>query len=278
MKGIVSWFVENHVAANLLMIFFLLAGVITGLSIKVEVIPEFTLDRISISVEYPGASPSEVEEAVVRKIEEAISGLAGIERINSLCREGFGSVIVEVMKGWDIKELLDKIKAEVDRITTLPEEAERPIVREITRRVQVISLAIYGDAPEETIKHISEKIKDDITNIPGITLAELSGIRNEEIHIEIPEDTLRQYRLSLGKVAQIVKAFSLDLPAGSIKTEAGEILIRTKGRRYYAKDYEDIPIITQPDGTVVTLGQIAEISDGFEDVDIIKSPYSGAIS
>ena len=270
MKGIVSWFVENHVAANLLMIFFLLAGVITGLSIKVEVIPEFTLDRISISVEYPGASPSEVEEAVVRKIEEAISGLAGIERINSLCREGFGSVIVEVMKGWDIKELLDKIKAEVDRITTLPEEAERPIVREITRRVQVISLAIYGDAPEETIKHISEKIKDDITNIPGITLAELSGIRNEEIHIEIPEDTLRQYRLSLGKVAQIVKAFSLDLPAGSIKTEAGEILIRTKGRRYYAKDYEDIPIITQPDGTVVTLGQIAEISDGFEDVDIIS--------
>ncbi len=270
MKGIVSWFVENHVAANLLMIFFLLAGVITGLSIKIEVIPEFTLDRISISVEYPGASPSEVEEAVVRKIEEAISGLAGIERIDSLCREGFGSVIVEVMKGWDIKKLLDEIKSEVDRITTLPEEAERPIVREITSRTQVISLAIYGDAPEGTIKHISEKIKDDITTIPGITLAELSGIRNEEIHIEIPEYTLREYGLTLGRVAQVVRSFSLDLPAGSIKTEAGEILIRTKGRRYYAKDYEDIPIITRPDGTVVTLGQIADISDGFEDVDIIS--------
>jgi multidrug efflux pump subunit AcrB len=268
MKGALAWFAENHVAANLLMVFILLAGIITGITMKLEVFPETSLDRISITTEYPLASPAEVEEAILRRIEEKVAGLAGIKRIDSVAREGFGTVTIEVMQDWDLQSLLDEVKAEVDRITTFPEEAEEPVIQEVTRRTQVIKIALYGEAQEAAIKHLAEKLKDDITNLPGITLADLFGVRDSEIHIEISEATLQRYGLTLGRVAEAVRRASLDLPAGSVKTAGGEILIRTKGRRYYAADYRDVAVITRPDGSEVTLGKIAELKDGFEDVDI----------
>ena len=274
MKGVVAWFAENHVTANLLMIFILVAGIATGLTMKLEVFPETSLDRISISMAYPGASPAEVEEGIVRRIEESVAGLAGIKRIDSVAREGAGFISIEVIKDWDLKELLDEVKAEIDRITTFPEEAEEPVVREMTHKHQVINVAVYGDVPEWTIKHLTEKIKDEIINLSGITYAELSGIRQAEIHIEISEETLRRYRLTLGKVAESVRRASLDLPAGSVKTAGGEILVRTKGRRYHASDYHDVAVITRADGSKVTLGQIANLKDGFEDVDI-TSQFQG---
>jgi len=267
MKGAVGWFAENHVAANLLMLFILFAGIHTGLTTKLEIFPETTLDTITITTTYSGASPAEVEEAVVRKIEEQIAGLAGIKRIDSTSREGVGTVVIEVIKDWDLKKLLDEVKSEVDRLTTLPEEAEEPVVREVTRRRDVIDLALYGDAPEATIKYLAERIRDEITNLPGVTLADTNGVRDAEIHIEISETTLRQYGLTLGQVADRVARGSLDLPAGSVKTREGEILIRTKGRRYFAADYGDIAIITQPDGSKVRLADIATLRDGFEEVD-----------
>jgi multidrug efflux pump subunit AcrB len=138
----------------------------------------------------------------------------------------------------------------------------------VTRRRQVLNVTVFGDAPESTIKHLTERIKDDITNLPGITLAELAGLRKGEIHIEVSEESLRRYGLTLGKVAEVVRRASLDLPAGSVKTAGGEILVRTKGRRYYAGDYRDIAVITRTDGSKVTLEQIAQLKDGFEDVDL----------
>jgi multidrug efflux pump subunit AcrB len=274
MKSAIAWFAENHVAANLLMLFLLLAGGITGWTMKVEVFPETDLDIIRISTEYPGASPAEVEEAILRRIEEKIAGLAGIKRIDSNAQEGSGIVTIEVMKGWDLKRLLEEVKAEVDRITTLPDEAEKPEVREITRQSLVINVAVFGDAQESTIKYLAEKIKDEITNLPGITVAEMYGTRPHEVSIEISEATLRRYDLTLGQVAETVRKGSLDLPAGRIKTASGEILIRTKGRRYYANDYRDLAVLTRADGSKVTLEQIAELKDGFEDVDI-SSRFQG---
>lgn len=268
MKGAVAWFAENHVAANLLMLFLVIAGIMTAFGIKLEVFPETTLDKIIITTVYPGASPAEVEEGVIRRIEENVSGLTGIERIDSTAREGFGTVTIEVMTDWDLKKLLDEVKAEVDRITTLPDEAEKPLVREVTVQSQVISIAVYGDVAEATLKHMAETIKDDLTNQPGITKATIAAARDNEIHIEISENTLRKYSLTLGMVANAVANNSLDLPAGSVKTSTGEVLIRTKGRRYFAADYQDIPVITDPDGTTVTLGDIAQLKDGFEDTDL----------
>ncbi len=268
MKNAVAWFAENHVAANLLMLFLLAAGIFTGITMKIEVFPETELDIISVRISYSGASPAEVEEAVLRRIEEQVAGLAGIERIDSLAREGLGTVTIEVMKGWDVKKLLDEVKAEVDRITTFPDEADKPVVRALTRRSRVINVAVFGNASEATIKRLAEKIQDDITNLPGITLAELSGVRTEEVSIEISEETLRRHGLTLGQVAEAIRKASLDLPAGRIKTGAGEVLIRTKGRRYYADDFRDVAVMAHPDGSVVTLGQLATIREDFEDIDL----------
>ena len=268
MNRAIAWFASNHVAANLLMLFFLVGGILTAFGIKVEVFPETSMDRISISVEYVGASPAEVEESIIRRIEEKIAGLAGIRRIDSVAREGMASITIEVMDGWDLQKLLDEVKAEVDRLTTLPEEAEKPVVREVTRRTQVLWVAVYGQAPEATLKHLAEKLQDDVTNLPDVTLAELFGVRTAEIHVEVSEETMRRYGLTLAKVAEAIRKASLDLPAGSIKTAGAEILIRAKGRRYKASRHEDIPVITRTDGSVVTLGQVATLKEGFEDSDI----------
>ncbi len=268
MKGAITWFADNHVAANLLMIFFLLAGVVTAFSIKVEVFPDTALDRISVTTTYSGASPSEIEESVVKRIEENIAGLTGIKRIDSVAREGFGTVTIEVMKGWDLQKLLDEVKAEVDRISTFPADVDKPVVREVTRNRQVVDIAVYGDASESVIKHLAENIKDELTNLPGITMAELSSVRQRQIYIEISEKTLQKYNLSLGQVADAVKKASLDLPAGLVKTVGGEILIRTKGRKYQAKDYRDVAIITRDDGSQIKLKHIAKVYDGFEDIDL----------
>jgi len=267
-KGVVSWFAENHVAANLLMLFILIGGFVVGSGIKLEVFPETAMDFITINTIYPGASPEEVESAVIQRIEESVAGLAGIKQLNANVREGIGSVTIEVIKDWDLKKLVSEVEAEVDRINGLPEEAEKPIVQEVTRRNQVISIAVYGEVQEQVLKRVSEKIRDDVTNLPGITMANLTGVRSGEIQVEISEATLRRYRLTLGQVADAVRRASLDLPAGSIKTSGGEILIRTKGRRYYADGYRDVAVITRADGTTVTLDQIATLRDGFEDIDI----------
>ncbi len=268
MKGVIAWFADNHVAANLLMLFLLVAGVVTGLGIKLEIFPETELDKISISVAYTGASPAEVEEGVIRQVEENVAGIEGIKRIDSVAREGMGRVTIEIMSGWDSKKLLDEVKSEVDRITTLPEQAEEPEIRELTRRTQVISVGVYGDVPEMTIKHAAQTIKDDLTHMEGITQADVAAVRPNEIHVEIAENTLRKYNLTLENVARIVNQSSLDLPAGSVKADEGEVLIRAKGKRYFADAYDSIPVITRADGTRIPLGRIAEIREGFADVDL----------
>jgi len=268
MKGMVTWFAENHVAANLLMLFILIGGVIVSIGIKLEVFPEMTMDYIYISTIYPGASPEEVESSVVRRVEESVAGLAGVKQLSASIREGVGTVTIEVIKDWDLKKLVSEVKAEIDRINTFPEEAEKPVVQEVTRRMEVISIAVYGDVQERTLKRIAENIRNDVTNLPGITMANLTGVRGEEIQIEISETMLRRYHLTLGQVANAIRQASLDLPAGSVKTADGEILIRTKGRRYYAEKYHDVAIISKADGTMVTLGQIATLKNGFENIDI----------
>jgi multidrug efflux pump subunit AcrB len=268
MKSIVAWFAGNHVAANLLMFFILVAGVLTAVGIKLEIFPDSAMDKIQVSVSYPGASPSEVEDGVIRQIEENIAGLEGIRRIDSVAREGIALITVELITGGDIKKLLEDIKSEVDRITTLPEQAEAPVIREMTQRIQVISLAVYGNAPETTLKHLAQTIKDELTAINGITQAELAAARPNEIHVEISEQTLRKHQLTLGMVADAISRSSLDLPAGSVKAKEGEVLIRAVGRRYNANEYLDIPVITRADGTRITLEQIADIREGFAEIDL----------
>ena len=268
MMGLIRWFANNHVAANLLMTIIAVAGLMSALSIKQEVLPEMELDLITIQVPYLGATPSEVEEAVCVRVEESIQGVDGIKKITSLASEGMGTVTVEFNRGVDIRKALDDIKAEVDRIITFPEETEKPIVRQLERKMQVIDIFIYGDASEATLKALAEKVRDDLLALEDITYATVVGTRPYEISIEVSERSLQAYGLTLGQVTQAVKANSLDLPGGSVKTDVGEILVRTKGQRYTGEEFGRIVVITAPDGTAVTLDRIATIRDGFEDVDV----------
>ena len=262
MKSLVAWFADNHVAANLMMILLLLGGVFTALTMKIEVFPESSLDTIRITVSYPGASPSEVEEGVVRVIEENVAGLTGINRIDSTATEGRAAITLEVIKDWDIKSLLDEVKSTVDRITNLPEEAETPVIRESVRRSMVLRTAVFGDVPRDTLKEVARRIKDELTADPRITAVDVHGIRTPEIQVEIDERTLRRHGLTLSQVASAISSSSMDLPAGSVETRGGEILVRAKGRRYRAADYADIALITRVDGTRLTLGQVAALREG----------------
>ncbi len=268
MKKWIEWFADNHVASNLLMAFLLVAGVVMIITAKVEVFPETSPNFITIKVVYPGASPSEVEESVTRRIEERIAGVSGIKKIESYSSEGLSLIVVEVLDGWDVKDVLDDIDSEVSRITSLPEESERPIVSRVVLKRQVINVVVYGDVPELTLREVAKNIKDRLTLIQGITEAELKALREPEVHVEVSEETLRKYGLSLEEIAAIIRSESLDLPAGSIKTRGNEILVRTLGKKYYARDFMKIPVIVGPGGSKLTLGEIAKVSDGVEEVDL----------
>lgn len=268
MKSIIAWFTKNHVAANLLMAFLLIGGIIIGIGFKVEIFPEVTLDKVTISVVYSGATPEEIEESIIKPIEEAVSGLSGVKEIDSTAQEGLATIVVEALKDYDLSTLYDDIKSEVDRLTTLPEAAEDPIVEKLTRKNQVINLALYGQAEETFLKKQAQKIKDDLTSLPNVSLVSLSGVRDNEIHIQIAEKNLRKYNLSLTEVANIIKEYSQDLPLGKVKDPAGEFLLRFKGKRYTKQDFEQIPLITTPEGTVIRVKDLGKVSDTFEDEDL----------
>lgn len=274
MRGPVTWMARNHVAANLLMGFLLLSGALAIGVIKKETFPEISLDQVQIQVPYLGASPEEVEEGVCQRIEERLLGLEGIRRVRSTAAEGVGIVSVELELGTDMSSMLDDIKNEIDRIETFPAETEQPVIKDLVRRNQVIDIVVYGDVPEKVLKTVAERVRDDMRTSPGISQVELAGVRRDEISIEVSEFMLRRHRLTLAQVSGAVRRASLDLPGGSVKSEAGEILVRTKGLKYSGRDYEDVVVFTSPDGTSLKLGQIATIVDGFENSDLI-SRYNG---
>ena len=274
MNRVIEWFTGNHVAANLLMIFILLAGLMTAFSIRQEVFPQVELDMVSVSVPYLGASPEEVEEGVCLRVEEAIQGIEGIKRINSTAVEGAGTVMAEITTDADAREVLDEIKQAVDRIITFPTETEKPIISLMESTEQAIDVVIYGEASERTLKELAERVRDDLLLDPEITQAQLVGTRPYEISIEVSEADLRAYGLTFAELTAAVRRGSLDLPGGSVKTDAGEILIRTKGQRYTGEEFAEVVVRTRPDGSRLTLGQVATIRDSFEDVDT-RSRFDG---
>ncbi len=274
MKGLGKWSVEHRVSVNLIMVFLIVAGLFTAINMKREMFPQFSLDMIDISVVYPGASPEEVEEGICIKIEEQIKSLEDIKVTYSTAREGHGSVTLELAAGTDINKKLDEIRTEIDLIDSFPEEAEDPVVVEIKSNEPAIYVAVYGDVDERLLRDTAEKIRDDLVENEEISLASLVGVRDFEISVEISEQNLRTYNLSFDDVVAAVKTGSLELPGGQIKTPGGEFLVRTKGKKYTGEEFERIPLVTRADGTVIRLGDVARIVDGFEDKDI-KPRFNG---
>ncbi|MDP8263506.1 MAG: efflux RND transporter permease subunit [Candidatus Ancaeobacter aquaticus] len=266
-KGPLAWMAGNTVAANLLMLVFIIGGLLYSTRIKQEVFPSFELDMVSISVPYPGASPEEIEKGVIFSVEEAVRGLDGVKEVTSKSQEGVGTVRVEILLGENNQKILQDIKQEVDRITSFPEETEEPQITLLTMRRQVLQLVLYGDTDEITLRKLAEKVRDELIQSKDITQVELGAVRPLEISIEVPQSNLRAYNLTLDEIARKVKQTSVELPGGGIKTNSGEILLRMKERRDYGKEFSRIPIVTSAEGTEVLLDDIATIVDGFEDID-----------
>lgn len=264
-RGPIAWMAGNSVVANLLMAVFLIGGLMVGLQVKQEVFPDFTLDTVKITVSYPGASPEEVENGIVQAIEEAIQGLEGVNEISATASEGTASIDVEAIEGSDITRLWQEIKSEVDRIDTFPDEAKEPQIAIADHKRGVLTLALHGNTDELTLRSVADKVRDELLLDPSITQVDLTGTKDYEIQVEIPQATLRRYGMTLEDTAGAIANASVELGGGTLKTAAGDILVRVKDRRDYADQYAQLPLLTLADGSRILLGDVATVREGFED-------------
>lgn len=265
MRTPITWFVKNPVATNLLMWIFLAGGFIAFMNLNQEEFPDIDFGVIQVSVPYLGATPAEAESAICLRIEEALEGTEDIERLTSTAREGGCDATVELTSGADLNRVLNDVKGKVDAITTFPAETERPIVRAISASGKVMTLALYGNTDDHSLKIIAEDIRNQLLDLDGISQVNVEYLRPLEIGIEVSEFTLRQYGLTLDQISRAIERASLDMPGGTLRTDSGEILLRTKGQVYSGAEYQDIVIQSYPDGTQLRLGEIATVIDGFEE-------------
>ncbi len=265
--GLIGWFAGNHVAANLLMIAIVIGGIGGLVVVKKESFPSIDFQVVQVAVPYLGAAPEEVEEGVVIKVEEAIKSIEGIHRIESTASEGTGLVYATVAEGYSAAEVMDKIKLRVDSIATFPRETERPSISSQVRQRGVITLQIHGALDEAALTRLAQTIRDEVTALPEVSAVDLQGARPFEISVDVSEQTLRQYGLTLDDVATAIRRWSVDLPGGAIRSDAGDIRLRAKGQAYTGAEFEQIVLLTRPDGVRLRLGDIATINDGFADVE-----------
>lgn len=273
-KGPIAWMSGNSVAANLLMLLFLVGGCFGLWRITKEVNPQFEMDMVEIIVSYPGASPEEVENGIILAIEEVLEDVEGIKEVTAVAAEGSGTVYAEAMDGFDASQLAQDIKNEIDAITTFPTDSEKPIVAKVVRQRDVITFVIYGDISMWNLRQLGESVRNDLLADPRITQVSLSGIRDYEIAVELSQENLRRYNLTLDEVAKRISAANTELPGGGLKTSGGEILVRVSERKDWADEFAKIPIISNNDGTEVLLEDIASIKDDFADTDFYRT-YNG---
>lgn len=266
-KGPLAWMARNTVAANLLMFLFVVGGFIMISRVKQEVFPDVDLDVVVVSVPYPGAAPTEVEQGIVLALEEEIRGIDEVKEVNATAAEGIAQIRVDLLLGTDPQSALQEIKSAVDGVTSLPQDAERATIALATRRREVISLVIYGEKSEAALRERAEALRNKIIDQTDVTVADIVGVRSPEISVEVPQRNLRAYGLTLDGIAAVIRQASVDVPGGSVKTSSGEVLLRTKERRELGSEFEDITVLSRSDGSTVRLRDIANVVDGFEESD-----------
>ena len=268
MNGPIRWMIRNRVTANLLMVFILVAGSFGAISLRKQVFPEFSPELINISVAYPGASPIEVEEAIVVPTEAALESIDEVEEVNATASQNLAVVTAELRSGVDKQRVLDEVKSAIDRIRTFPVQIERPIVNLASPRSQVIQLVLSGNVGERALKVLAKEARDDLIALGAISDVQISGARDYELSIEVSSDVLDAYGFSLSQLATIVRRESLELSGGEIETRDGRVLLRTQGRNETSEDFRDIVVLAEADGTEVLLSDIATVTDGFADSDL----------
>ena len=265
LRGFIAAGVHNPVLVNLLMVCMLACGAFAVSDMVREAYPECAVDYLSVDVTYPGASPEDVERAICIPIEEAVIGLEGVREVMSRSYENYGTVWISLF--YDVKnprKVLDEVKQRIDQITTFPPDAEKPVAGEMVLRSEVINIAVYGDVPERSLKRFAQEVERELLTRPEISQIVLWGTREDEIIIEVSEEVLLAYGLSMTQLMDVVARSSLDLPAGVIRTAHEEVTLRITGQRYAAIDYENLVVIEDPNA-VVRLGDIATVREGFEE-------------
>ena len=268
MNRIIAWMTEHPVAANLSMIFVLGVGLLSALNLPQKTFPEFTLDQINITVAYPGASPAEVEQSIIRPIEDQLASIDGVDELNATASQGLGTVTLLLQLGEDVSTKLDEVKSEVDRIAVFPEDAEEPQVIQPNNRAQVLEISLHGPTSEESLKQQAERLKNELSTLSSLSFVQVDNTRDYEISVEIDRDALKAYGLSLEQVAGVIQANSLELPGGDLKTSSLSIPLRTLGRNFNQQDFEEIVLINDPNGTQIRLADVAQVIDGFDQTDL----------
>lgn len=270
-KGLIAWFIDNHVAANILMLLFLVGGVISVANMRSETFPQIDPRRITISVIYPGATPYEIEDSITSRVEESLVGIEGVKRIASKASEGYGLITVELEDFANEDDVYNDVETNVNALSDFPpEDAERPIISKVKITPTVMTLALHGEADEKILRFWSENIEDDLRQIGGVAQTSLRGVRPYQISVEIPENALRQYELTLEEVQRAIQLFSRDIPAGTVEASQGDILLRVQERRFTGQEFADIVLRSLPDGSTLKIGDIGEVIDGFTDTNIIS--------
>ena len=269
--GLIGWFSKNPVAANLVMALVIAAGLISALNISKNMFPVGELDQILVSAVYPGAAPVEVEKGVILPMEAALQGLKGIKKINSTAGRDVASINLEIESNEDIQEVMSQVENRIDSIVNFPDDLERPTVKRATMDEArwIMGIAVYGDMDERTRKVMGQEMRDELLLLPEIKSITLWGVDPYEISIEVQEDRLREYNLTLNEVAQVLRNSSLDLPAGMIRSAEGNVLVRTQGKAYTGESFARLVVRSQPDGTKLLLSDVATIKDGFAESNTI---------
>ena len=264
-KGLISWFSRNPVAANLVMVLVFFAGAISLATISKEMFPRSERNMISISVPYPGAAPVEVEKGVILPMESVLEGLQGIKKITSGADRDYGRIYLEIEASEDINDVLTQVENRIDSIVDLPDDMEKPTIKKLDGNIWAIGVVVYGELTKPERKALGDQVYDEVLALPEVKDLNLYGAGTYEISIEVKEDRLRELNLTLSEVANAVRVSSLDLPAGIIRSEAGNVLIRTEGKAYVGQDFKNIVLRSQVDGTQLLLSDVAEVRDGFTD-------------
>jgi multidrug efflux pump subunit AcrB len=264
---LIAWFAGNAVAANLLMLGIVVAGLLAAPAVEQEIFPEVSLGLITVSMVHEGAAPDETEAGLCIPIEEAVHAIRGIHRLRSTAVEGLCTVAAELDRHADVRRVLEEIKAEVEAIEHFPEEAKTPVIQELFSWSPVIDVAIHGEVDERTLKRLADEVRDDLLALPGVSRVELTGVRPYEIAIEVAEAELRRHGILFDDVVAAVRRSSLDLPGGSLRTPDGEVLLRARGEAAWGNEFERIVLLSRPDGSRLHLRDVARVVDGFAETD-----------
>ncbi|WP_339768188.1 efflux RND transporter permease subunit [uncultured Paraglaciecola sp.] len=260
--GLIAFFANNSVAANLMMIFIIIMGLFSYFTIQRQMFPNIEINYINISAVYRGASPQEIEESILIKIEESLKDITEIKKATSRAFRGTGRVTLEIQKDKKLTDVLDKVKARVDSIATFPAEMEPPDISQVEFQQDVIEMSLVGDLPITQLKPIAKKIEDELLQLSNISLVSVDA-PEDEISVEIKPDILRKYNLTLSDVSQAIRNYSANISAGELRTDSGIVAVRVENQLYNGDEFRHIPIKISDSGGKVLLGDVATIQDGF---------------